>query len=569
MKRIFLALLLAACMLLSGCNALDVILDYARQMQEERAGLNENRTSEEEPEDKGPTFTQMVEEYRLPDMEKFQTLLDRCCQVAETSGDSGEVMDAVEEYYAFYDDFYTALHLADIRYCLDLSDAGARQDYEFCMDASARVEEGLEKLYDTLSRSAIKDKLERMYFGLGFFEDYGEESAGDEESYWPQEYMDLLNREAELITLYYQRMDEASGISVHAADYYERVAGLVGPVMVDLITVRQELAAYMEYEDYESFAWDWYYYRDYTPDEAAAHVEQIREKLVPLYVELQEDGFYGRVYSQYYDEEDCLEYMSSAARNMGDIVWEAYRCMQAQELYDISPSETKFEGSFEVYLPSYGVPFVLVNPYGDISDLGAFAHEFGHFTNDYATDGSYLSSDTAEIMSQAMEWMAVCYADGPNQRTLELARHAKLAETLSTLVEQAAYHCFESAIYQIPQEELSVERIHEVYSQVARDFGFDSVGWDPAEWVTVPHFFTQPFYVLSYVVSGDAAMQVYELEQAEEGAGLELYRNMVYEWEDVPFMTFIEDQGLRNPLDTGRVDEMARCFREDLLEMLR
>ena len=76
--------------------------------------------------------------------------------------------------------------------------------------------------------------------------------------------------------------------------------------------------------------------------------------------------------------------------------------------------------------------------------------------------------------------------------------------------------------------------------------------------------FTQPFYILSYVVSNDAAMQIYQMEQEEAGSGLALYTDMLYLWESTSPLTFLEEQGLGSPFASGRVEALAGYFQAAL-----
>ena len=98
------------------------------------------------------------------------------------------------------------------------------------------------------------------------------------------------------------------------------------------------------------------------------------------------------------------------------------------------------------------------------------------------------------------------------RQVLDTARQLKMADSLGVYVGQAAYYSFERQAYQLTGDDLTVENLNAIYSQVAQDFGFDSVGWDEAGWTEITHFFTNPFYVISYVVSNDGAMQLYQME---------------------------------------------------------
>ena len=71
------------------------------------------------------------------------------------------------------------------------------------------------------------------------------------------------------------------------------------------------------------------------------------------------------------------------------------------------------------------------------------------------------------------------------------------------------------------------------------------------------HFYTNPMYIISYVVSNDAAMQLYQLELEEAGAGLTRYEENLDTWE-MYFLAFLEEAGLQSPFD--RVAEVREFF---------
>ena len=82
--------------------------------------------------------------YTRPDMEAFQAELDAACQIAETSRDVEEIMDAVYDFYEIYDSYVTNYNLSNIRYSADLTDSYWEEEYNFCAENSATVDAGLE-----------------------------------------------------------------------------------------------------------------------------------------------------------------------------------------------------------------------------------------------------------------------------------------------------------------------------------------------------------------------------------------------------------------------------------------
>lgn len=63
------------------------------------------------------------------------------------------------------------------------------------------------------------------------------------------------------------------------------------------------------------------------------------------------------------------------------------------------------------------------------------------------------------------------------------------------------------------------------------------------------------------LVSNDGAMQLYQMEQDEAGAGLELFLELLETEEDIPLLTLLESKELESPFE--RVSQVAETFREE------
>ena len=96
------------------------------------------------------------------------------------------------------------------------------------------------------------------------------------------------------------------------------------------------------------------------------------------------------------------------------------------------------------------------------------------------------------------------------------------------------------------------------------EFGFGDLGANKIFFTQIPHFYTNPMYVFSYVVSNDAAMQLYQLECAEAGAGLAaLEANLATT--ETTFLAFLQSAELESPFADGRVKSIRATF-EDILK---
>ena len=548
-KRICLLLILLMVLsLLAGCQGAKQFSDAIATDPRETLGGNLPQVQHTNN-SRETAYADMV--YTRPDMAKLEQLLQDACDAA-ASGNVKKTVEYVCDFYDAYDWFYTHYSLADIRYCSDLRDTYWEAEYVFCMENSARVEAMLEELYYALAGSPVCEALEADYFGEGWFDAYRGENQ------WDKTFTILLEEEAMLQSRYYELSAMGADYTYGTDAYYQACGDEMVELLVQLIGVRQRIAAYWGYPDYPTFATDFYYYRDYTPSQTDDYLEEISRELVPLYVRLNSSPLFRVGYSSV-TEEETYAYVRSMAEAMGGKFKSAFGLMDRAGLYDLTYSPNKYDASFEVYLTMYEEPFVFMNPSGTQYDHLTFAHEFGHFCNDYASKGSHSGIDVLEIFSQAMEYLSLCYADGGD----ELVK-MKMWDSLCLFVEQAALASFESRMYALQGEELTAENLRALYDRVAREYGFESVGYDDREFITITHFYTHPMYVISYVVSNDSAMQFYQMEQEEPGAGLTaLEQNL--DTQSSYFLEFLQEVGLDSPFLPGRVARLRETF-EDALQ---
>ena len=529
MKRIrWIALLLVLAMLVSGCNGL-----IFQQMLD---GFGNQAIT---------PFSQM--QYARPDMEKMETALNDCCSAAKDSADKDALLEKVWAFYRLYNTFYTQYNLAGIYYFRDMTDAAWEEEYSFCSAKAGTTEAMLEELYYALAASPLKDALEAdPAFGEGFFDPYTGEAL------WDETFLALIEREAALEEQYYDLCAQAQSVPYYSDAYFTQYGSKMGQIFVELVALRQDIAEYAGYEDYPSFAYDFYHYRDYTPQQAEIYLEEICRELVPLYKEIEQSGIGFPEYIP--TEKEVLSYVQKFSKAMGGTVGKAFQVMLDKGLYDITYSTKKYEGSFEVYLTDYYAPFVFVSPTASVRDKLTLTHEFGHFCNDYASFGSSIGVDVSEVFSQGLEYLSLCYAEQED----DLDKY-KMRDSLRIYVEQAAYALFEHQVYDLEDEELTVENVYALYEQIGRSFGFDAWGWDSRDFVIIGHFYTEPLYIISYVVSNDAALQLYQMEQKEKGTGLALYEKELTT-EQSYFLMFLEEAGLESPFKNGRLKEVRKTL---------
>lgn len=543
------ALLLAAVLALTGCQS---VLDYAvNNVMTQYGGSGTLAGSD-------TRFSDMV--YTRPDMTALGELLDEACETGEKSMEPSLILEEVYAYYAAYDQFETMYNLADIYRCMDLTDAYYQDEWEYCASQESYVSETLETLYTKLAKSPVVAQLEERYFGEGFFDDYQSLNEGEDyEPVWNSGFSALYDQQNALLSQYYTALKDAND-----SGYSDELRQTVSGIMIELVSLRQEMARYLGYDSYEEMANLWYYSREMDSDTLDRYIDEIKTYLVPIYQTYLSDPIWRWLYQTKAQESDCLAYVQSTAENMGGTVQTACDTMVKQELYSISAGENRYSGAFEVYLPTFNVPFLFATTAGTMDDLLTVTHEFGHFTNDYAAGETYASSDVCEVFSQGMEYLSLCYADSLTEQSMKRLRKSSMLLSLSTYVEQMAYYSFERELYRMDSAELSQDTISQLYTQALQEFGIPWENIDPEEWTEITHFFRMPFYVYSYVVSNDAAMQIYELELAEPGSGLALYTEFAGQWENLPLEDYLKEYDLTLPTTKGRVEQVAMTFQAQI-----
>ena len=111
----------------------------------------------------------------------------------------------------------------------------------------------------------------------------------------------------------------------------------------------------------------------------------------------------------------------------------------------------------------------------------------------------------------------------------------------------------------MPLQDLTPEKVRELYTQVGTRFGFDSSDWDTRDYVDISHLYIQPMYTISYVLSNDLALQIYQLEVDQPGQGLALYETLL-SMQCSGILELANQLELQDPISADRLDALADLF---------
>lgn len=517
-------------------------------------------------------------EYTRPDAAALCKALGELEKLVKDGGSFDEVGAAFEAAYSDYSLFNTMDSLSYIRHTIDLNDEYYETENNWCEEQSPLIEQALEKCYIAMGQSDLRDRLEEEYFTEDFFDFYDENQiySNDRVVKLMQKDNDL---QAQYMALQSDQTIEWNGEEVLYEDiigdesldydsylmayqlYYNKYNPQVGEIFAEMIRTRNEIARELGYDTFANFAYSYYYDRDYTPEEAEDYLSDIAAELAPMYFY----AVYGAQSTTPCSTDEVLDLFEKTVYRFGGEFATSYEFMQAYDLMDITDSSSKMPGSYVTYLSSYQMPFLYVSPTGKLDDLLTCCHEFGHFVDGFVNCNGTSSIDCNEIFSQGLEFLSLSRAELDDDER-EALTISKVADSLMTFVSQAAYAEFELGAYALPDDQLNTEGLNALFLECMEEFGQSYTGMEDIiapGWIDIQHFLIAPYYVISYCVSNDAALQIFQLEE-ENGTGLETYRALMSTSSGNTILALLEENGMESPFEPGRVEELADFF-EDYL----
>ena len=504
MKRV-LCLLLPISLLLYGCTpAARVGRSYLRADHgyHQRHGLI--------------TYDDMVLDYSDP--AEVIKALDLALNTIDASADPDEYISIYEEQVQAYNDLVSAASLAYVRYCENVEDAVRAAEY-------AKLNSSLHAIHIRLARLE-KKLMDRWGYhrerGTDYAESldrFGRQNAETLRSLRAQE--DELCRRYEQLNAGYRlsfrgktwtmeelMADESLSLQafLEALEQYRIGKNeAAGTLFLELISLRKQIARESGYVDYAQSQYG-AFGRDYTPDEALAAAQIVKEVFVPLYVRLrgrcENDLRY--LSGAVFPEDSFLTAMGQAADRALPGAGEAWRYMLVFGLYDSKPSAKKLQGSFTTYFSKYSCPFLFTQWENTASSVYTVIHEFGHFLSYYSNpEGTYYGQenlDLAETDAQGFELMMLTEYDDIFGRYAAAARLCWLTNALYAILSGFMEDEFQQRAYRMKNP--SVDALNLLYGELAKEYGFDKVfGYEGREWTEIGHTFQFPFYYVSYGVS--------------------------------------------------------------------
>lgn len=325
-------------------------------------------------------------------------------------------------------------------------------------------------------------------------------------------------------------------------------------IFLELIDVRNSLAALWGYDAYADYAYEVTYGRDYSPDDSDALLSYVRDYAVPLVQAMSESG-----YTVQYDYDgtdqlyaDASPFIHSISEGFGDL----YDYMLENELIDFEDVGTKVDAGFTNTMVTgwNKVVFIYCKPYNNSSDLTTLIHEFGHSAASGLNPAPLNDYDISEIQSQGLEAL---FAVSPLNPIEGDADASFISSMLSAIILGCVHDEFQQRAYASDAD--SLEDLDMIYEGILAELGVSTT----QHWYSVYHTFALPFYYISYAVSAFNALEIFVDALDDYDAAVAEYLQ-VNQYHEEGYIGMTEDLGMMNAFDEGDFAQIMGALYEHL-----
>ena len=496
-------------------------------------------------------------QYKGWDSSRFDALLEQLENMDASAPDS-EFLRVYEDLLAEYDELYDQYVLADAAYYADVNDDKAAAASDEMLEKRTEAEDdffmAMQRVLHGPKGKLLRSQLDDLW--VDWIETYIEES---------DELEALYMEENRLVQEYYSGIAEAEENAGSNEEYYEMINELCGPVFLELVQVRDEIAEWNGYDNYYEYAFD-SYGRDYDPEDIETLSGIAKDEIVPLFYEIYDTWWelpYPEHVEDFYDEQEILENLAGFLNSIHPDLSEAYDYLLKNKTYDIEWSEKKASTGYTDNLPGYRAAFIFNSPYDNYQDYSDLVHEFGHYNAAFhdPTPAIYMTSvlDVAEIHSQALELLITRYADELYGEDAPFMTIDVIFRILNSVLSGCMYDEFQKTVYENP--DMTLDEIDDLAEELCFAYAMDGSGAERYDWIDVSHNFDMPCYYVSYATSAISALDIWRKSLDDWDGAVDRYMQVTALPSDTGYMEAVKACGMMDFTDRKAVTRLINDIR--------
>lgn len=549
------------------------------------------------PERAAPTGVHWEDmDYEHYDTTLFYVGLDELYALSD-AGDTKAVLAQYDKLYTELAYLATMSEIAYIRFSMDVTDEYWSEESLCCDELLAEVSDALSQACRRLLESPLAEAFS-AHIGADAAESLSEYEAttdreaelSQQESRLINEYFETIASAPETVTYTYlgepwdfEKLNGFPGDNLYSSDregYWEvsygleaAVNDLVGPIFLELVDIRTELAEIWGYDSYADYAYEQVYGRDYTTDDAQILCDAVKEFSAWYY----ENLYYSDLWYAYdvpapvMDEDELIAALGETLAPFGEDLTAVWEFMADHGLYKLCSEPNCQSGAYTTDLFYYQSPFIYAGLAGDCYDFSTLTHEFGHFADAYyhpipnllTSVGSY---DLFEIHSTGLEILSTEQYDAIFTDGADIACFTTLGGLIEVVLDGCIQDEFQRRIYENP--DLTLDEINKLFSSIYSEYGLEKSRDVNYDWMYISHNYEAPLYYISYAVSALASLQLWTIAQEDSSAAVDCYLSILGQgaYED-GYFSVLENAGLRLFTEEGAVEEICRPALDELARL--
>ena len=370
------------------------------------------------------------------------------------------------------------------------------------------------------------------------------------------------------------------------SQWYSDNAPALDRIYDDQVKLRHSMAEKLGYNNFTELGYQRMTRIGYGPEEVATFRNEVRDKVVPLALEIAEKQRSTLGVDKLMFWDSTVHTLGGNPKPQGDHDWMIDRAtemfnemgaglgtffdeMKTRGAMDLKSRKGKAGGGFCDFLHEFEFPFIFANFNGTRGDVDVFTHEVGHAFQSYSSRNQPMSdivwptTEACEIHSMGLEYltwphMEKFYGDD----AAETLRRVHLISHLMFLPYGVSIDHFQHLVYAKP--DASPEERNEMWQEVEKTY---LPWWDyadlPAEssgrlWQMKAHIYQCPFYYIDYCLALTGAMQFWSKSRTDAAGALKTYAELCTLGGSKDYTGLLDSAGLRSPFEPGCLDDVIQ-----------
>lgn len=246
--------------------------------------------------------------------------------------------------------------------------------------------------------------------------------------------------------------------------------------------------------------------------------------------------------------DDNMQIISMFSQRVSDELRESAEEVRNRNLYITASGSESDPDSYTTLLSYYDTAMIYHHLNGNVNDLRAATHEFGHFNSMRLNciPAVFITGhnlDIAELQSQGLEVLYTDFYDAIYGKNAEILRLNEISELIGVVA--AGFQCNEFEKYVFDNaDSLTPEQVVSKYTELVERYKIYDVPL-----YRISHFIQSPGYYISYSMSALAALDLWDVMYRDFDRAAEMYTDLTH-------ISMYDGTGYSEALETAGFDNV-------------